>query len=326
MIRTSSIFGINNKREFLDKCLEIFRYQANSNSVYREFIRLLKVDPARVNSVAAIPFMPIAFFKTREVIADGKTPGIVFRSSGTTGSITSRHLVADPEIYRESFVKGFERAYGPTRNYRILALLPGYLERSDSSLVYMAAELIKRSAHPESGFFLHDQEKLFATLQQLEDRQAPTLLIGVSHALLDFAEKHTMQLKHTIVMETGGMKGRRKELTRQQLHELLGSGLGVSAIHSEYGMTELLSQAYSRGRGLFFCPPWMQIRVRELNDPFTMLPWGRTGGINIIDLANIHSCSFIASDDLGKVYEDGSFEVLGRFDNSDIRGCNLLVN
>ncbi|QEC50958.1 acyl-protein synthetase LuxE [Anseongella ginsenosidimutans] len=326
MITASGIFGISSAREFREKALDIFRYQARANPVYREFTGLLGIDPEKTNSLEAIPFLPIGFFKTHRVITEKHREEMIFTSSGTTGAAASRHLVAKLEVYRESFRKGFEYFYGNIPHYRILALLPGYLERSGSSLVLMADELIKLSGHPESGFFLHDHDHLLKTLLDLEEKQLPALLIGVSHALLDFAEKHRLQLKHTIIMETGGMKGRRKELVREELHGILKERLGVSAIHSEYGMTELLSQAYSRGKGRFACPPWMQISIRELNDPFTMVSQGRTGAINIIDLANIYSCSFIATDDLGKIHPDGSFEVLGRFDNSDIRGCNLLIN
>lgn len=303
----------------------MFRYQAQGNPVYREFVRLLQIEPAKIDRLEAIPFLPISFFKTHRVITEKQAEETVFTSSGTTGSTASQHLVTDLDIYRQSFRRGFEYFYGSVSDYRILALLPGYLERSGSSLVFMVDDLIKLSGHPESGFFLHDQDRLLKTLLELEEKQVPTLLIGVSHALLDFAEKHRLRLKHTLIMETGGMKGRRKELVREELHGILRERMGVPAIHSEYGMTELLSQAYSRGEGHFHCPPWMQLLTRELNDPFTMVSPGRTGGINIIDLANIHSCSFIATDDLGKVHPDGSFEVLGRFDNSDIRGCNLMA-
>lgn len=306
--------------------LEVFRYQAETNPVYREFVNLLRIRPHSVKRLEAIPCLPIGFFKTHRVIAGDKTEAIIFRSSGTTGSAASRHLVADPGIYQESFRKGFEYFYGDVTDYRILALLPGYLERSGSSLVLMVDELIKLSGHEESGFFLYDHDRLRYTLNRLEEQAVPTILIGVSHALLDFSEKHRLHLNHTIVMETGGMKGKRKELVREELHEILKERLGVRAVHSEYGMTELLSQAYSKGNGRFFCPPWMQVLTRELNDPFAMVPPGRTGGINIVDLANIHSCSFIATDDLGKCHPDGSFEILGRFDNSDIRGCNLMIS
>lgn len=326
MITAASIFNTASPGEFKERALELFRRQAVSVPVYREFISLLNIRPAEVRCLEDIPFLPISFFKTHRVIAEGRKEETVFTSSGTTGAATSRHLVADLGIYRQSFLKGFRHFYGDVRDYRILALLPGYLERQGSSLVLMADELIRHSGHVESGFFLHDQERLRDVLLDLEERQLPALLIGVSHALLDFAEKHPLRLRHTLVMETGGMKGRRKEMVREELHGILREGLGVDAIHSEYGMTELLSQAYSRGEGRFFTPPWMGILLRELNDPFSTVPEGRTGGINIIDLANIHSCSFIATDDLGKKHPDGSFEVLGRFDNSDLRGCNLLVN
>src|SRR5690606_22564116 len=321
----TSIFEIRTPEEFREKALEIFRYQAEENPVYRKFIRLLGRNPSEITQPGDIPFLPISFFKTHQVLSGQREAEMVFTSSGTTGSATSRHLVADLAMYRQSFRKAFQRFHGKSNNYRILALLPGYLEREGSSLIFMVHDLIETGGHPESGFFLHDHQRLRNRLQELEARALPTLLIGVSHALLDFAEKYELRLKHTIVMETGGMKGRRKELIREELHDLLRSRFHVPVIPSEYGMTGLLSQAYSRGQGRCYCPPWMQIRVRELHDPFAMVPPGRSGGINVIDLANVHSCSFIATDDLGKLHPDGSFEVLGRFDNSDIRGCNLLV-
>lgn len=324
-MKPTSIFQIADDGEFRAKAMETFRYQALANPVYREFIHLLGVDPARIKEVDEIPFLPIGFFKTHRVLSGQVNEEFIFTSSGTTGQTTSRHLVTDLEIYRQSFRKAFDYFYGDSRNYRILALLPGYLERKGSSLIYMVDDLIHMGQHPESGFFLYDHDALYDRLVALEERKLPTILIGVSHALLDFAERYELTLRHTIVMETGGMKGRRKELIRSELHHLLQSRLKVPVIHSEYGMTELLSQAYSRGGGRFYCPPWMQVRIRELYDPFAMVPPGRTGGINIVDLANVNSCSFIATDDLGKMHPDGSFEVLGRFDNSDIRGCNLLV-
>ncbi|HEY9561309.1 MAG TPA: acyl transferase [Anseongella sp.] len=322
----TSIFKISDREEFRRKTLEVFRYQAGANPTYREFVRLLGIDPEKIHEPEAIPFLPISFFKTHRVVTGDGKEEMIFTSSGTTGSATSSHFVSDLDLYRKSFLNGFGHFYGDVRKYRILALLPGYLERSGSSLVFMVRELISLSGHAESGFFLHDHDRLLQVLEEFEQKQQPTLLIGVSHALLDLAEKHQLRLTHTLVMETGGMKGRRREMVREELHEILMKRLGVTSIHSEYGMTELLSQAYSQGGGRFSCPPWMQVLTRELNDPFAFEPQGRTGGINIIDLANIHSCSFIATDDLGKVHPGGEFEILGRFDNSDIRGCNLLID
>lgn len=321
----SSIFEITSPQAFRKKALELFRLQAKETPVYREYVQHLSIDPLKIENLEDVPYLPISLFKTRNIIARGKAAEITFTSSGTTGSAASRHPVADLEIYHRSFRHGFEHFYGNIRDYRILALLPGYLERKGSSLVLMAEEMITLSGHPESGFFLYDHDQLLKTLLDLEEKQLPTLLLGVSHALLDFTEKHRLRLQHTIVMETGGMKGRKKEMIREELHGILQERLGLPLIHSEYGMTELLSQAYSQGKGRFRCPPWMKALTREYNDPFSLTTKGRTGGLNIIDLANIHSCSFIATDDLGKLYPDGSFEVLGRFDNSDIRGCNLMV-
>ena len=250
---------------------------------------------------------------------------IIFTSSGTTGSVASKHYVTDLNLYEQSYLKGFESSYGPIDAYCVLALLPSYLERDGSSLIYMVNDLIDKSKHPYSGFFLSDLPKLESVLRELETQKQKTLLIGVSFALLDFAETFKLELEHTIVMETGGMKGRRKELIRKELHEQLKRGFCLQHIHSEYGMTELLSQAYSLGDSLFECPPWMKILVRDTEDPLSLLPKGKTGGINVIDLANVNSCSFIATQDLGKLYESGKFEVLGRFDHSDIRGCNLMA-
>lgn len=281
--------------------------------------------PQTVKHLKEIPFLPIQFFKSHEVICGNHTPEIVFTSSGTTGSITSKHGVIDLQIYRESYRNGFTHHYGDIQDYVVLALLPSYLERNGSSLIYMVEDLIKQSNQPESGFYLNNLTELIQQLKLLDNQGRKILLIGVSFALLDLVELQTLELKNTIVMETGGMKGRRKELIREELHSLLIAGLGVSFIHSEYGMTELLSQAYSKGNGLFETVPWMKIFTRDPEDPLSFQSYGKTGGINIIDLANYHSCSFIATQDLGKVYPDGSFEVIGRFDNSDIRGCNLMV-
>ena len=306
--------------------MDIFRYQAAENQVYRNFIRALKINPAGVDTIEAIPFLPIDLFKTHTILCGSNTkPELVFTSSGTTGQIQSRHPVMDISLYEQSFRKGFELFYGDIQQYAVLALLPSYLEREGSSLIYMVDNLVKDSNNPVSGYFLYNHQDLYTTITQLQDQQKKVVLIGVTYALLDLIETYQLNFPELIVMETGGMKGKRKELIREELHQLLKAGFGVEKIHSEYGMTELLSQAYSLGDGIFNSPPWMKLKIRDTNDPFSYLENGRTGGINVIDLANVHSCSFIATQDLGKMYEDGSFEVLGRFDNSDIRGCNLLI-
>lgn len=321
----SEIFGLKNDTDFEETALKVFRFQARENPVYRNFLQYLSVQPEKIDSINNIPFLPIQFFKTHRVVSGLKKEAIIFTSSATTGIQQSNHFVSDLNWYETSFNKGFEYFYGPVKDYTLLALLPGYLERSGSSLIYMMNSLIARSEKKKSGFYLHNFEELAETLIELEEKKEKTLLIGVSFALLDFLEKNSFELKNTVVMETGGMKGKRKELLREELHRVLCSGFGVPEIHSEYGMTELLSQAYSKGKGIFYTPPWMKVLVRDTEDAMTMLPESRNGGINVIDLANFNSCSFIATQDLGKTYKDGSFEVLGRFDHSDIRGCNLLV-
>ncbi|WP_343702440.1 acyl transferase [Chitinophaga sp.] len=306
--------------------LELFQAQYGGNELYRAYVNALRIQPAQVRSVLQIPFLPIQFFKTHRVTTGSFEPAAVFESSGTTGAANSRHLVKDTGIYIRSFMEAFRLFYGPVENFVVLGLLPSYLERQHSSLVYMVQEMIARSGRPESGFYLYEHEKLAQTLQALEARRQPVLLIGVTFALLDFAERYQLQLQHTIVMETGGMKGRREEWTREELHAYLQQRLGVPAIHAEYGMTELLSQAYSAGKGLFRCPPWMQVLVRDENDPFQLAAADAAGVINVIDLANIHSCAFIATEDIGRLHGDGSFEVLGRLDNSALRGCSLMVS
>jgi len=319
------VFSISNEQQFTKIALQVFRFQAQNCNVYREFITNLKVDIDAVDRVGKIPFLPISFFKSHEILSSDDKVQVTFTSSGTTGMINSRHLVTDITWYEESFRRAFDLFYGDIRDYCVLALLPSYLERAGSSLIYMAEDLVKRSENPDSGFYLYNHNDLFAQLKRQQQAKKPTLLIGVTFGLLDFAEHHPINFPELIVMETGGMKGRRKEMIREELHQTLCNGFGVSSIHSEYGMTELLSQAYSNGNGIFNCPQWMKITTRDINDPMTLLDNDKTGGINVIDLANINSCSFIATQDLGKVYKDGSFEVLGRFDNSDIRGCNLLI-
>lgn len=319
------VFSIKNEQQFNECALEIFRHQAENCIIYKEFIAGLNIEPAKVQAIAQIPFLPIEFFKTHAILSSAEHAEVVFTSSGTTGIITSSHFVTDVSWYVESFRSAFRLFYGNIENYTILALLPSYLEREGSSLIYMADDLIKQSNNKDSGFFLYNHDELYHRLKKLQQAQRPALLIGVTFALLDFVESYSLNFPELIVMETGGMKGRRKEMIREELHEQLCMGFGVDMIHSEYGMTELLSQAYSKGNGIFNCPPWMKIITRDTNDPMTLLNNGTTGGINVIDLANINSCSFIATQDLGKVYADNWFEVLGRFDNSDIRGCNLLI-
>lgn len=324
MINPEDIFNIKTDDDFRQVALKIFKFQFENNTVYRSYCDLLYIHPSEVNRIEDIPFLPIQFFKTHQVISSSPIE-TTFTSSGTTGAVTSKHHVSDISIYEKSFRKGFEFFYGAVEDYAILALLPSYLERSGSSLVYMVNDMIEHSNRHESGFYLNNLLELKQHLEQLEAQKQKTLLIGVSFALLDFVESYHLDLNHTTVMETGGMKGRRKEIVRQELHDILKKGFGVSTIHSEYGMTELLSQAYSYGDGIFRTPPWMKILTRDTEDPLTLLSGNKTGGINVIDLANYNSCSFIATQDLGKIHENGSFEVIGRFDHSDIRGCNLMA-
>jgi hypothetical protein len=319
------LFNSHTYRDFEKISLEIFRLQAKKNNVYGTFLNHLNCDILNVKSIREIPFLPIQFFKSHQIIASKQPVQEVFLSSGTTGMQQSRHFVTDISLYEESFQKGFQHFYGNIEDYTILALLPSYLERNGSSLIYMVNNLIASSKKPKSGFYLNNLDELAKTLKVLDQKGEKVLVIGVSFALLDLVESHKFQLKNTIIMETGGMKGRRIELIRSALHQILSEGFGVEKIHSEYGMTELLGQAYSKGYGLFECPPWMKILTRDTEDALTILPEGTSGGINVIDLANINSCSFIATQDLGKTYPNGSFEVLGRFDNSDIRGCNLML-
>lgn len=318
------IFQITNEKEFEVLCMEVFRYQFNNNSVYKQFCQLIHRSPERVNSYIDIPFLPIEFFKSRKVVSGDKPSQITFTSSGTTGNSTSKHYVTDLRLYEKSFLTAFKIFYGNPSEYIFLALLPSYLERKGSSLIYMADSLIKSSNNPESGFYLNNLEELASKLTELDKKGSKVFLIGVSFALLDLMEQYDFQLENTIIMETGGMKGRRKEMIREELHAHLKKGFGVKSIHSEYGMTELLSQAYSKGNGIFECPPWMRILIRDPEDALTLQEEGKTGGINVIDLANINSCSFIATQDLGR-RKNNNLEILGRFDNSDIRGCNLLL-
>ncbi len=316
---------------FNELAVELFNYQYQNNTVYRQYCDALKTNVESVHSIKKIPFLPISFFKTHTVKTGEFETDTIFESSGTTQSVNSKHFVKDIELYRQSFTTCFKKFYGLPENKCILGLLPSYLERKNSSLVIMTEELIKNSDNLLSGFYLNDHEKLHRTLMHNELLKMPTLLIGVTYALLDYAEKYPMQLRNTIVMETGGMKGRRQEMTRPEVHSRLQDQLGISLVHSEYGMTELLSQAYSKGDGIFHCPGWMKVLLRDEDDPFHIMSGAdaeirsQTGIINIIDLANIHSCSFIATDDIGRLHANESFEILGRMDSSDVRGCSLMT-
>ena len=311
---------------FDEVALSVFHAQSSRPGIYRDYIHSLKINPNHVTTVEKIPFLPISFFKTHKIQDQSKEAEIIFTSSGTTGMDNSLHFITDLNIYIKSFSKGFELFYGDIRNYCFLALLPSYLERKGSSLVYMCNHLIKSSEHPLSGFYLDNKDDLFQKLKKLKEENQPIILLGVTYALLDLAEQFPLNFPELIIVETGGMKGRRKEMVKDEVHAILKKSFGVSAIHSEYGMTEVLSQAWSDGNGVFSCPPWMRILIHDINDPFQLSSENVTGAINIIDLANINSCSFIATDDIGRMHGENSFEVLGRLENSDLRGCNLLVD
>jgi phenylacetate-coenzyme A ligase PaaK-like adenylate-forming protein len=323
---TDRIFTINKERDFENCALEIFRYQADKNPVYRQFIKELSAETETIDSAGKIPFLPIEFFKNHRIVTSNRPAEMIFESSGTTGSSVSRHYVADKGIYEKSFLASFRMFYGDPAGYFIAALLPSYTERKNSSLVYMAENLIRSSSYPASGFYNNNITDLLSNIKTARADGCKIILLGVSFALLDLAENHPTDLSGAIVMETGGMKGMRKEITRGELHSILKKSFSLSEIHSEYGMTELLSQSWSKRDGIYYCPPWMKILIRDPQDPLTIINEpGVAGGINIIDLANIHSCSFIATGDLGRLHDDGGFEVLGRLDSSDIRGCNLML-
>lgn len=324
-INSNTVFNIKSEEEFNEVALDVFEFQFKNNKVYRSFCDLLYKHPSDVKTVKDIPFLPIQFFKSHKVLSTLESIKKTFTSSGTTGSINSQHHITNLNVYKQSFTKGFKQFYGNPKDYVILALLPSYLEREGSSLIYMVNNLILQSNHKESGFYLNNLSELYDTLIKLDSEGIKVLLIGVSFALLDLIETYQFNLKNTIIMETGGMKGRRKELIREELHKQLKTGFGVENIHSEYGMTELLSQVYSNGKGLFKYPNWMRVYTRDTEDALTIQAHGKTGGLNIIDLANINSCAFLATQDLGRVHKNGTFEIIGRFDNSDIRGCNLMV-
>ena len=317
------IFNIHSEEEFVKICLQIYELQMDNNPIYSAYSQII-LKGEIPKKLEEIPFLPIEFFKTEQIICVTQKIEEIFLSSGTTGN-QSKHLVSDLSIYENSFRNAFQLFYGDITDYCILSLLPNYREREGSSLIYMVDDLIKRSKHPKSGFYLNNYKEVSETILELEKNGQKTLLIGVSYALLDLAKDYPMKLENTIIMETGGTKGKRKELLKEELHKILKEAFSLDSIHSEYGMTELLSQSYSEGDNIFKTPPWKKVLIRDVNDPLTILGKNRSGGINIIDLANIYSCPFIATQDLGRLHEDGSFSVLGRFDNSDVRGCNLLV-
>ena len=318
----NKIFNCTNDATFEKLALEIFDFQMENNLTYAAYAALILrgKHPENINE---IPFLPVEFFKTEQIICQGQAIEEIFLSSGTTGE-QSKHLVSNIELYKSSYQKAFQLFYGDITDYCILALLPSYKEREGSSLIYMVDDLIKKSKHPQSNYYLNNYEELATTLKELENKKQKTILFGVTYALLDLAEEFPQKLEHIIIMETGGMKGQRKELLKEEIHSILKHSFATENIHSEYGMTELLSQGYSKGNNIFKTPPWMKILTRDVNDPLSIIS-NKTGGINVIDLANIYSCPFIATQDLGRTFDDGSFSVLGRFNNADVRGCNLLV-
>jgi len=319
------IFNIKNQSSFNKYCLDIYHFQYRNNLVYKKFCNMICENPMNINEITKIPFLPISFFKTKKILSVDKFEK-VFYSSGTTTNSRSKHFISDLKLYEESFIKNFKNNYGELNKYTIIALLPNYYENESSSLIYMVEKLIKLTKSNESGFFLDDYTNISKKLNQLDSKNdRKTILIGVPYALLDLLDFNQFCFNNTIIMETGGMKGRRKELVRNELHEKLKSGFGVNQIHSEYGMTELLSQAYSKGNGIFSTPAWMKVLIRDVNDAQNLNFNKKSGAINIIDLANYNSCSFIATDDMGKFVSESEFEVIGRIDNSDVRGCNLLI-
>ncbi len=323
LINTEYLDKVNGDN-FEEIALSLFSYQYENNKLYGQFVRALNIDVVTVDTISKIPFLPVSFFKTHKVVTGYHEHfSYVFESSGTTAELPGRHFVADGQLYEDALLKGFTNFYGDPANYVIIALLPSYLERKTASLVHMAKVLMEKSGHKDGGFYLNEFDKLADVLKRLEEGQQPVLLVGVTFALLDFAERYPMHMKHTVVMETGGMKGRRTEWTRQQVHEYLKQQWGIDNVHSEYGMTELLSQAYARNAGIFETSPTMRVLVRDINDPFDIRNRG-TGCLNIVDLANVYSCAFIATDDIGTIHDNG-FEVLGRADHSALRGCNLMV-
>ena len=324
MINIDDIFKISDPIYFKDLALKIYDFQYKNNRVYRQFCNLNNKNLDNVQEILEIPFLPISFFKTHKILSSKKIEKIFF-SSGTTNKIISKHFVSDLNLYEKSFLTNFQENFGDPRDYTIIGLLPNYLENKSSSLIYMVKRLINKSNCEESGFYLNEYDLLIKKILRLENLSKKIILIGVSYALLDLIETKKINLKNTIVLETGGMKGTRKEMVKEEFHEVLKSGFGIKNIQSEYGMTELLSQAYSKGDGIFECPNWMKVIIRDINDAQNMEFNKKTGGINIIDLANLYSCSFIATDDLGKMVGESNFQILGRIDNSDLRGCNQLI-
>ncbi len=323
----NTLFDFKTEAEFEAVCFEIFHYQAKENKVYKRWLQALKVSPEAIKRVMDIPFLPISFFKNQAVVCGNTSVSdTVFTSSSTTSQIPSKHIVKDIKLYENSYLKCFEQFYGQADELVVLALLPNYLQRQGSSLVYMVNDLIQRTANKHSGFYLDDLVALKQKIESLKKTNQKVLLIGVTYALLDLCAMDIFLNENFIVMETGGMKGRRKEMIKEELHTVLKAGFKIQNIHSEYGMTELLSQAYSKGNGVFENPPWMRFLIRDIDDPFHLKLNGKTGGINVIDLANVESCSFIATQDLGKINEKNQLELMGRFDHSDVRGCNLMVS
>lgn len=321
----NQIFKIKGERYFLDIALQVFKFQYENLEVYRQYCDLIHYKKQSVFDYKDIPFMPIDFFRSHRISISDKKADLIFSSSGTTGGQTSCHEIVDPELYKESLIKGFEYFYGNIKDYCLLALLPSYLERTGSSLVYMVKELIKLTEHPDSGFYLHNLERLSKTLKKLRQNHQMTILIGVTYALIDFTKLYPLDFPDLIIIETGGMKGKRKEMIREEIHQILKKVFHCPSIHSEYGMTELLSQAYSKDKGIYYPVPWMKVLIRNMDDPLSLAKPGHIGGINVIDLANLYSCSFIAVQDIGKLYPNGGFEVMGRYDKSLVRGCNLMV-
>ena len=325
MIDIKDILNISSNSEFKEQTLKVFRFQAEHCSIYKEFLNCLNVNPNKINTIKEIPFMPISFFKNFKILTQIDYYEKVFTSSGTTGENTSRHYVHKLSVYHNELDAGFKYFFGNYEDYQIFSLLPAYAERTGSSLIEMVEYWNKQTKQPASEHYLYNHKKLYEDLQKAQDKGKKIILIGVSFALIDFAEAFPFEMKNTILIETGGMKGRKKEITREELHSILKNAFKLDKIYSEYGMTELLSQAYSTGNQLFSTPPWMRILLRDTEDPLSLVPQGKTGGINVIDLANLYSCSFIATDDLGRMHNNNQFEILGRFDNSDVRGCNLMV-
>jgi phenylacetate-coenzyme A ligase PaaK-like adenylate-forming protein len=320
------IFTVNDEAAFESLALEIFQIQYKNCITYKRYVDFLGINVKNITQLTQIPFLPIEFYKNHIILHKDYNETIIFFSSGTTGVTQSKHYVANQQLYQQSFIKTFEAFYGAIENYCFLALLPDYLEREGSSLIYMVNNLMKISNHPQNGFYLNEYKELEESVRVLKENGEKYMVFGVTYALLDFAEQYKVDLSDGIVMVTGGMKGKRKELTTKEVDSLLKNSFSLKQVHSEYGMTELLSQAYSNGDGLFSTPNWMKVLIRDTYDPFSYQPDGKSGGINVIDLANLYSCSFIETKDLGRKNKNGQFEVLGRFDNSDIRGCNLLVS